>query len=84
MSKQAEHIKNSKKEINNHDDDNCKQEKMIKAPLVQCDIDWIKEGEKFMDQKREYTLKQNDPEDDLFSPEDKEHFTKNIQGVGKF
>ena len=52
----------------------------MKVPLVQCDIDWIKEGEKYMDKKRELTLKHNATDNGL--NEANLNCTENIAGVG--
>ena len=75
--------------VNNTDDKfntlsiiNGDKENVTEDPLVKCNIDWIKEGEKFM-QKREMKLQQTITTDKCTLPEKKDNIPKKLANNGK-
>ena len=61
---------------------NGNKENVTEDPLVKCNIDWIKEGEKYM-QKREMNLKQTTINDKCSHPEEKDNIPKKLANNGK-
>ena len=55
---------------------------VIPGVFVKCNIDWIKEGEKFM-QKREMNIQQATINDKCYHPEEKDNIPKKLANDGK-
>lgn len=77
-----ERVNNTNDKLNTLDNINGNKGNVTEDPLVKCNIDWIKEGEKFM-QKREMKLQQNDISDKSCRPEEIDNIPKKLANNGK-
>ena len=80
--KQNERVNNANDKFNIVNKMNGDKQDIIEDPLVKCNIDWIKEGEKFM-QKREMKLQQTEISDKSYRPEEKDNISKKLANNGK-
>ena len=77
-----ERVNNTNDKFNTLNNINGNKGNVTEDPLVKCNIDWIKEGEKFM-QKREMNLQQTTVSDKCSQPEKKDNIPKKLANNGK-
>ena len=82
--KQRDQANGSYKDTNSHGRTNGKEGNANDVPIVKCDIDWIKEGEKIMDRKRRTDLEQNTNGENLSSQQNKQYNQNNVAGINVY
>ena len=81
--KQRDQTKGSFKDTNSYGRTNGKEGNANDVPIVKCDIDWIKEGEKIMDRKRT-DLEQNTNGENLSSQQNKQYNQNKVAGMNVY
>lgn len=82
--KQRDQGNGSYKDTNSHNRINGNEDNLNDIPIVKCDIDWIKEGEKIMDRKRKTGMEQNTNGENLSSQQNKQYINNNVAGINVF
>ena len=82
--KQRDQANGSYKDTNSHGRTNGNGRNFNDVPIVKCDIDWIKEGEKIMDRKTRTDLEQNTNGENISSEQNQQHDQNNVAGMNVY